>query len=84
MDDLNNSKATQQQYADNFERLCGAQTTGDARNECIQKQVPQRELLMRRLRRGNEEHEKLNRAIAILEAHPEFEDFMWLLRNSML
>lgn len=43
-----------------------------------------RSRLMRRLRNGNEEHQNLNRAIRILESHPEFEDLIWLIRSGLI
>ena len=48
------------------------------------KESSQREQLMNRLRRSNNEGEMVSRALRILEAHPEFEDLIWLLRSGVI
>lgn len=36
------------------------------------------------LRKANEEGEQLNKAVRILEQHPEFEDMIWLIRSGLV
>ena len=48
------------------------------------KQVPARERLMNRLNRSYADNDNLHRAIKILEAHPEFEDFIWLFQSGLV
>jgi DNA-binding ferritin-like protein len=42
------------------------------------------ERLQRKLNRIEHDNSKTARALMILQQHPEFEDFLWLLRNDVL
>ena len=48
------------------------------------KEVPLREALKHRLHRADYEHDTLTRAAKILDAHPEFEDLLWLVRSGLV
>jgi hypothetical protein len=49
-----------------------------------EKQVPLRETLRHRLHRTDYERDTLSRAAQILDAHPEFEDLIWLIRSGLV
>ena len=49
-----------------------------------EKQETTRERLQRRLRNSNDEHVRLNRVLDILERHPEFEEFLEVLRSGLV
>jgi len=53
-------------------------------NKCCEKQETTRERLQRRLRSSNDEHVRLNRVLDILERHPEFEEFLEVLRSDLV
>jgi hypothetical protein len=53
-------------------------------NMCCKKQETTRERLQRRLRNSNDEHVRLNRVLDILERHPEFEEFLEVLRSGLV
>lgn len=53
-------------------------------NMCCEKQETTREHLQRRLRNSNDEHVRLNRVLDILERHPEFEEFLEVLRSDLV
>jgi len=48
------------------------------------KQVPIRERLASRLNRSYADNENMHKALRILEAHPEFEDFIWLFQSGLV
>lgn len=73
-------KASERPY---YGDMCGdQQTTGTANARLAPASA--REQVMHRLRRSNEEGEQLNKAARILEAHPEFEDLLWLIRSGVV
>ena len=43
-----------------------------------------RSQLLRRLRDADRDSETAKRALRIIEAHPEFEDFAWLMRSGLI
>ena len=53
-------------------------------NMCCEPQETTRERLQRRLRNSNDEHVRLNRVLDILERHPEFEEFLEVLRSGLV
>lgn len=62
--------------------LVGA-TTGNYQNECAgNPSLTYR--LERRVQDGFAQSDNANRALRILQAHPEFEDFLWLLRSGLV
>lgn len=58
------------------------QTMGMGVNQC--KEASTRERLLNQLNRASEDQGKISYALRILEAHPEFEDFLWLVRSGVL
>ena len=61
-----------------------AQVDCGCANQCFEKKETARERLQRRLRNSNEEHQKLNRVLDILERHPEFEEFLEVFRSGLV
>jgi len=53
-------------------------------NMCCEKRETTRERIQRRLRISNDEHVRLNRVLVILERHPEFEEFLEVLRSELV
>jgi hypothetical protein len=82
-DEANMVNAKMAEAAWEKEQLSRAGTTMGAMQGSPQ-QISMRESLMGRLRRSNEEHTNVNRAMNILEAHPEFEDLLWLIRSGVI
>ncbi len=60
-----------------------AQGIGAAK-QCCEKQETTRQRLQRQLCNSNEEHRRLNRVLDILERHPEFEEFLEVLRSGLV
>jgi len=58
------------------------ETTGQA--QCGVRERTLRERLQFEVDRGRESMNNSRKAIRILEQHPEFEDFLWLLRSGIL
>jgi hypothetical protein len=53
-------------------------------NMCCDKQETTRERLQRRLRNSHDEHVRVDRVLDILERHPEFEEFLEVLRSDLV
>ena len=53
-------------------------------NQCCENRETTRERLQRQLCNSNEEHQRLNRVLDILERHPEFEEFLEVLRSNLV
>lgn len=56
----------------------------NAHDRCKSAAIPISEELRHRRRRNFQDTERLNRALEILTAHPEFEDFLWLIRSGLV
>jgi len=65
-----------------YQANCGQ--VAELGNMCCEKQETTRERLQRRLRNSNDEHVRLNRVLDILERHPEFEEFLEVLRSDLV
>jgi len=56
----------------------GTQMAGDCEDQPLFGQLKMRQSI------ATNERQQLNRAVDILKTHPEFEDFLWLLRSGLV
>jgi hypothetical protein len=59
-------------------------TRSDYYDNTTEREMLIREKLFSRLRSADNESSSINKALRILEAHPEFEDFIWLMRSGLV